>query len=78
MTAMRYAEYLVTLAAVVAALLYIGRKVGQVAIILRLLARLPDEHQQLLEATKVNTSNIADLTKQVSRLTSDVAKLAGT
>jgi hypothetical protein len=74
---MRYGTYVVGAAAGIAALVYIGRKVGQVAVIMQLLARLPDEHMHLLQATKDNTTAIARLTTQVSELAATVARLVG-
>jgi hypothetical protein len=72
---MKDAGYIAAIAAALLGLVYIGRKIGQVAVILQLLARLPDEHAQLLEATRANTRDIATLTKQVSTLTSDVSRI---
>jgi hypothetical protein len=72
---MKDAGYIAAIAAALLGLVYIGRKIGQVAVILQLLARLPDEHAQLLEATKANTEAIATLTSQMAALTSDVSRI---
>lgn len=72
---MKDAGYLIAAGGALAALVYIGRQVGKVAALLSLLGRLPTEHAQLLEATKVNTTQIAALTTQMQQLTADVSRL---
>lgn len=71
-----YAGYVISAAALTAALIYIGRQIGRVTVILQRLARLPGEHAQLLQATRANTEAIARLTAQQAALTADVARLA--
>lgn len=70
-----YAGYVVGVAATLAALIYIGRQVGKLATLAKVLTRLPAEHEQLLAATTSNTIAIADLTAQVRQLTFDVTAL---
>ncbi len=71
----RYAADVVAVAATVAALIYIGRQIGKLATLAKVLVRLPAEHDQLLRATTSNTANIAALTVQLATLTSDVAAM---
>lgn len=75
MAATRDLALLAAIGAGLAALVYIGRCIGRVSAILQLVARLPAAHADLVQATERNTQNIADLTRQVAYLTSDVAKL---
>ncbi len=65
----RFETTAVGLAAVIAALVYLGRQVRKIATGISFWSGLPDAHRELAEASRANTKAIADLTRVVDKMT---------
>jgi hypothetical protein len=64
----KYGVPIITLAAVVAGVIYLARELGRVAELARFAASHPAAHDELSKTQKANTDAIAALTDEVRKL----------